>query len=334
MIDDAIKQEIKARVSLVDIVRQDYPDQKFQRAGQNDFKCFCPFHAERDRSCHVDAKRLKCFGCGASHDLVSYWQATRNCNFREAIGQLAARVGITIPTAATDTRGATARTTPALPKPPPPPKRETEKPLPSDFDELHRRMRWSAYKEADAQADVASKLEIRAGTVRELTVPIACTLGWSREPIRIESADGKISYSRPRRVTYCYCHGIKVRAPYGDDRDPRFNWACGRPVHPWRGCIMVSHPKIERVILTESESDLCAGFDDGWEKLNPRPGETGRVLVAGATGFAAEWIPLFKNRRVLIAFDADEAGERGAQEVAGMLSPVATSVEILNLTAV
>lgn len=61
---------------------------------------------------------------------------------------------------------------------------------------------------------------------------------------------------------------------------------------------------------------LCEGVVDTLTLLNQKIPAVG---VPGATSFKAEWVPLFRNKSVVICLDPDEAGRRGAQVVRELL---------------
>jgi DNA primase len=86
-------QEIKDRVSLLDVVRPAV--NKLQRKGNNWWAC-CPFHQEKTPSFSVreDEGFYHCFGCGAHGDVFSFVQETRGGDFNDAIEHLAGIAGI------------------------------------------------------------------------------------------------------------------------------------------------------------------------------------------------------------------------------------------------
>ncbi len=69
-----------------------------KRAGSN-FNGLCPFHNEKTPSFTVfpTTKSFYCFGCGAGGDVITFLMKTENLDYRDALEQLAARAGITLP---------------------------------------------------------------------------------------------------------------------------------------------------------------------------------------------------------------------------------------------
>lgn len=68
-----------------------------KRVGRR-FVGLCPFHAEKTPSFSVNAEEglYYCFGCQASGDAISYVRQTEGLDFVEAVERLAARAGVTI----------------------------------------------------------------------------------------------------------------------------------------------------------------------------------------------------------------------------------------------
>jgi len=80
--DDTINQ-IKADVSLLDLVRQ----QGFEVVSQGkDSVVSCPFHEEKTPSCIISPKTnlFNCFGCGAGGSVIDWVMRTERLDFRQA----------------------------------------------------------------------------------------------------------------------------------------------------------------------------------------------------------------------------------------------------------
>ena len=87
-------EEIKERLSIVDIVGQRVP---LKKAGRT-FKGLCPFHNEKTPSFIVSPDRgtYHCFGCGEGGDIFTFVMKSENLDFPEALETLAQRAGVTI----------------------------------------------------------------------------------------------------------------------------------------------------------------------------------------------------------------------------------------------
>ena len=89
--DDDIER-IRSTVSIVDVISQHV---QLKRAGRN-WVGLCPFHAERSPSFNVreETARYKCFGCDKSGDVFTFVQEIEHTDFLGAVEYLANRAGI------------------------------------------------------------------------------------------------------------------------------------------------------------------------------------------------------------------------------------------------
>jgi DNA primase len=85
-------ERLRATISISDVV-QGYV--ALRRVGRN-WVGLCPFHAERSPSFNVreETGRYKCFGCGAAGDAFTFVQEMEHVDFVNAVEQLAAKAGI------------------------------------------------------------------------------------------------------------------------------------------------------------------------------------------------------------------------------------------------
>lgn len=84
-----------ARINVVDVINDHVP---LKRAGAN-YTARCPFHDERTPSFTVSPEKqfYHCFGCGAHGSAISFLMAYEHMEFVEAVHDLAARAGLTVP---------------------------------------------------------------------------------------------------------------------------------------------------------------------------------------------------------------------------------------------
>ncbi len=89
--DDDIER-LKATVSLVDVVSEVV---SLRKVGRN-YVGLCPFHAEKSASFNVreEIGRYRCFGCDQSGDVITFVERTRHVDFVGAVEYLAAKVGL------------------------------------------------------------------------------------------------------------------------------------------------------------------------------------------------------------------------------------------------
>lgn len=88
-------EEIKSRCDLVEIISEQI---RLEKRGGN-YVGLCPFHQEKTPSFSVspDKQLYYCFGCGASGDIFSFVMQTENISFAETIPLLARRAGVVLP---------------------------------------------------------------------------------------------------------------------------------------------------------------------------------------------------------------------------------------------
>lgn len=86
-------ESLKASISFRKLVEMD--GLKPEKSGYN-YKCSCPFHQDRTPSFCIFAgdEFAKCFGCGWSGDIISYYQERTGCSFIEALDALASGVSL------------------------------------------------------------------------------------------------------------------------------------------------------------------------------------------------------------------------------------------------
>jgi DNA primase len=91
-IDDNDIERLRSTVSIVDTVQQYVA---LKRVGRN-WVGLCPFHAEKTGSFNVreETGRYKCFGCQAGGDVFTFVQEIEHLDFPGAVEHLAAKAGI------------------------------------------------------------------------------------------------------------------------------------------------------------------------------------------------------------------------------------------------
>jgi DNA primase len=89
-------EDLKSRVDIVQVVQERVP---LRKAGGASWKGLCPFHGEKTPSfnVHGDKGFFHCFGCGAGGDVFKFVELYDKVGFPDAVRQLAARAGMTIP---------------------------------------------------------------------------------------------------------------------------------------------------------------------------------------------------------------------------------------------
>jgi DNA primase len=87
-------ERIRERTDLAELAAE---VTKVKRSGRS-VMAVCPFHQEKTPSLSIDPARglFHCFGCGKSGDIFGWVQETQSVDFREAVELLARRAGITL----------------------------------------------------------------------------------------------------------------------------------------------------------------------------------------------------------------------------------------------
>jgi DNA primase len=87
--------EVRARADIVEIIGESVV---LKRSGRN-YLGRCPFHQERTPSFNVNPERqiFRCFGCGEGGDVFSFMMKSQHLTFPEALKSLADRYGIQLP---------------------------------------------------------------------------------------------------------------------------------------------------------------------------------------------------------------------------------------------
>jgi DNA primase len=85
--------------SSVDIARVIGEYVRLRKASAQRYQGLCPFHSEKTASfsVYLNIQRYKCFGCGASGDVLTFVQEIEGISFYEALKLLAERNGIPMP---------------------------------------------------------------------------------------------------------------------------------------------------------------------------------------------------------------------------------------------
>jgi len=87
-------ERVRTATSIVDVIQAHVA---LRRVGRN-WVGLCPFHAEKSGSFNVreQTQRYRCFGCGASGDAFRFVQDVEHVDFVTAVERLAAKAGITL----------------------------------------------------------------------------------------------------------------------------------------------------------------------------------------------------------------------------------------------
>jgi DNA primase len=95
VISESFKQELLARVDIVDVIDARVP---LKKAGAN-YSARCPFHTEKTPSFSVSPSKqfYHCFGCGAHGNAISFLMEYGGLGYVDAVRELADSVGMKMP---------------------------------------------------------------------------------------------------------------------------------------------------------------------------------------------------------------------------------------------
>jgi DNA primase catalytic core len=321
-------ERLKAGVSLVRLIEAS--GVKLERRGKDHVGC-CPFHEDRDPSLSVSAEKnlWRCFGCAAGGDVIAWVMRREGVSFRHAVELLKADYA-PAPGAAAVVKSTVAK----LPV------------IAAGEDAALLEMVTGFYHTALKQSPEAlAYLEKRGLTHPDLIDHFQLgyadrTLGYRLpQANRKAGADvrGRLQalgvlrdsgheHLRGSLVTPLFdAHGRVVNL-YG--RKIRDDLRPGTPDHlylpgPQRGIFnRAALAASEEIILCEALIDAMSFWCAGYRHV---------TSAYGAGGLTQEIEDqLAKVKRVLIAFDRDEAGARGAEDVAARLAKHGVGVYRVN----
>jgi twinkle protein len=148
---------------------------------------------------------------------------------------------------------------------------------------------------------------------------IAKARGWKSETIRDLTIGPHLGWYEGK-LAFIYESGVKLRWRQHGERIVR--WAFGKP-WLWRGSLIDTATTI---YLSEGETDAISLIDAGLES----DGRTVAVALPSATTFNERWAGLFLGKEVILAFDADKAGQEATRRVSRLLHRHAASLKRLN----
>jgi hypothetical protein len=143
---------------------------------------------------------------------------------------------------------------------------------------------------------------------------------WKREVILDLAFEGVLGLSTDACITFNFLSGSKSRW-LDSTGNRRFRLNFGKPWF-WRGDMILQSGN---VWIVEGETKLIKALCWDFEQKDRR------VVALPAANFdVAPWAKLFSGKKVTYIADPDPAGQRCAERLVKALSPVASSVIVLN----
>ena len=310
-----------------------------KRAGSN-LKGLCPFHSEKSPSLTVypQDNSFYCFGCGAGGDAITFVRKRENLDYPDAVEFLANRAGITV---VKDEIGAYKST----------PKIDRARIFKMNTDAakyFHKRLFDDSPEAKSALAYFTQERKLSISTIKHFGLGCAPNsfdkfskymlgLGYTYE----ELVAGFLCGKNEERGTYFDAFRNRVMFPiidvsgnviaFGgrvmDDSKPKYKNSSDTPVFKKsRNLFALNFARLtcsESIILCEGYMDVIAMHAAGF---------TNAVATLG-TAITSEQARMLSRytKKVIISYDADEAGQKAAMRAVKLLSDVGLDVTILKV---
>ena len=309
-----------------------------QRAGSN-MKGLCPFHSEKTPSFTVypQDNSFYCFGCGAGGDAISFIKKRENLDYPDAIEFLANRAGITIIRDDNDKYSNT-------------PRYDRKRLFQMNVDAAKFFNKCLFDKNPDAEAALKYFTEVRGlsiATIKHFGLGYApqsfdlfskhmLRLGYSYDELVLgflcgKSESGRYFDSFRNRAMFPIIDVSGNVIAFGgrvmDGSTPKYKNSSDTPVFKKSRNLFAlnfaRHSCEESMILCEGYMDVIALHSYGF---------TNAVATLG-TAITQEQARIMSRytKKVIICYDADEAGQKAAMRAIGLLTEVGLDVSILKL---
>lgn len=309
-----------------------------KRAGAN-LKGLCPFHSEKTPSFTVYPadNSFYCFGCGAGGDAISFIRKRENLDYPDAVEFLAQRAGITI---VKDERATVSRE----------PKFDRKRLFAMNVDAAKYFNKCLFSDNPDAKAALAYFTEARglsSSTIKHFGLGYASNSfdqfskymlakGYTYEELVAGFLCGKSEKGRyydafRNRIMFPIIDVSGNVIAFGgrvmDDSKPKYKNSSDTPVFKKSRNLFAlnfaRHHCAETMILCEGYMDVIAMHAAGFENA---------VATLG-TAITSEQARMMSRytKKVIISYDADEAGQKAAMRAVKMLTDVGLDVSILRV---
>ena len=310
-----------------------------RRAGSN-LKGLCPFHSEKTPSFTVypSENSFYCFGCGVGGDAITFIRKRENLDYPDAVEFLANRAGITI---IRDERPDRLQTGPKFDK-------ARMLKMNVDAAKYYHKQLFSDNPEAKAALDYFVNVrKLSLATIKHFGLGYApnsfdafskymLSLGYKYEELVAGFLCGKSDKGRyydafRNRVMFPIIDVSGNVIAFGgrvmDDSKPKYKNSSDTPVFKKsRNLFALNFARLaceETLILCEGYMDVIALHSAGF---------TNAVATLG-TAITAEQARMMSRytKKVIISYDADEAGQKAAMRAIKMLGDVGLDVTILKI---
>ncbi len=314
--DEAVEQ-VRDAVDIVQVIGESVA---LRRSGSN-MVGLCPFHSEKSPSFTVSPTRqvFHCFGCGAGGDIFRFVMQAEGLTFPEALRRLADRAGITLPERSGGERGERGKLAEVL-------ERATVL-----YEKCLAHPEWGAatrtYLETRGIAPETARL-FRLGyapRTRNMLATKAPALVDQLVTVGLagRADDGRV-YDRFRdRLVFPVLDaggrviGHGARAMAREHPGPKYLNSPETPLYH-KGKVLYGLPFALQPMREAAEAVLVEGYTD---LLSLYQAGVKNVVAACGTAFTPQHAEALGRlvRKVVLAYDADTAGQTAARRTAGIL---------------
>ncbi len=313
---------------------------QLKRAGGNSYKACCPFHNEKTPSFHVrgDKQVFHCFGCGKGGNVFRFVMEREGVTFPEAVHLLASRCGVVIPEnrSENDRNYVPANT------------RDRLYSLNEEFARffeynLKKHPEWPASQYLAGRAlspDVVTKFRLGAAPDEwDGCLRYGLSIGFTEKEMLdggiIRQSDSGRLYDHFRgRLTFAIWNeqgrvvGFSARSLEAKPDTAKYVNTAETPVFK-KGSLLYALPFARQSMHEKKRAILCEGQLD--TIALHRAGFTEAVAPQG-TGFTPEQAKILRRYadKVLLAFDADGAGQKAIRSAIEILLPL--EFEVMAIT--
>lgn len=319
------REEIRRRLNLVDLVSQRVA---LQGPKQGKWKGLCPFHDDKNPSFEVNPAlgRYRCWACGEKGDIFSWVMKTRNVEFREALEILAREAGVELEAYKGPTR--------------------SERLALEDAMEHAKRFFEAELKRSQAARDYCAGRGLDEATLATWEMGYAPDVG---EALAASLLKEKFELRRCKELFlveedasggyYDKFRGrlmFPIRDEHGKlvafggrllgDGHPKYINSSDTPLYRksnvlyGMGRAKTAIAEAQEAVLVEGYLDVIACHRAG---LETAVASLGTALAAEQAKLLARWC-----RRVVVLYDADEAGKKAADRAADVLQAAGVEVRI------
>ncbi len=337
------REQVRDAVDFVELVSA---RTELRRAGQSRYEGLCPFHDERTPSFGIDPvqKVYYCFGCQAAGDVFTFVQETEGVDFRDALELLAERTGVELELEREDPRDAERRRG-----------RERLLELLARTSAYYERCLWESAEAKRARGYLSGR-QLGEEILREFHVGYAPS-AWDRvlsaslrsgfneadlfaTGLAQRSQQGGRPYDRFRaRIMFPLCDlrgrvlgfGARVLDEEGERRGPKYlnstdNSIYHKGSHLYGADLARAHAaRAGTTVLCEGYTDVIALHQAGIRNV---VGSMGTALTPEQVGELARLAPT-----VLLALDADSAGQGAMVRAAGLAARRNLELRVVDLPA-